>query len=177
MAGGKLDCALVPGSFDPITLGHMDVILAACDFCQRVIVGVTFNSKKKDSGWLTLDERVQLIQEATEPYRDVIEVVQYSGATIRFAAEAGATVIVRGLRNGLDLEYEAAIEAANKALSLDELGRRIRTVFVPTEPGLSQVSSSSVKELVSVNCSKQVLQQFVPPEVAEHLAKRYRLTS
>ena len=127
--------ALFPGSFDPFTLGHLDVVERACAVCER------------------------LIEDATSHLRNV-EVVVLSGATVDEAARMGATLIVKGVRSGHDVDYEAA----QAALNFDVGG--VDTWWIPTRPGLSHVSSSAVRELLSL---QKDVSRYVPEAVERYL--------
>lgn len=131
--------AIFPGSFDPFTLGHHSIVKRTLAFVDEVIVGIGFNEGKK--GFLPLEKRVEMIRAlyADEPR---VKVLPYSGLTVDFAREQEADVIVRGIRSVKDFEYEESIADINRKLS------GIETVFLFTEPELSSVSSSVVRELV-----------------------------
>ena len=131
--------AIFPGSFDPFTLGHHSIVKRTLAFVDEVIVGIGFNEGKK--GFLPLEKRVEMIRAlyADEPR---VKVLPYSGLTVDFAREQGADMIVRGIRSVKDFEYEESIADINKKLS------GIETIFLFTEPELSSVSSSVVRELL-----------------------------
>lgn len=131
--------AIFPGSFDPFTLGHHSIVKRTLAFVDEVIVGIGFNEGKK--GFLPLEKRVEMIRSL---YADElrVKVLPYSGLTVDFAREQGADMIVRGIRSVKDFEYEESIADINRKLS------GIETVFLFTEPELSSVSSSVVRELV-----------------------------
>ena len=131
--------AIFPGSFDPFTLGHHSIVKRTLAFVDEVIVGIGFNEGKK--GFLPLEKRVEMIRSlyADEPR---VKVLPYSGLTVDFAREQRADMIVRGIRSVKDFEYEESIADINRKLS------GIETVFLFTEPELSSVSSSVVRELV-----------------------------
>ena len=131
--------AIFPGSFDPFTLGHHSIVKRTLAFVDEVIVGIGFNEGKK--GFLPLEKRVEMIRAlyADEPR---VKVLPYSGLTVDFAREQRADMIVRGIRSVKDFEYEESIADINRKLS------GIETVFLFTEPELSFVSSSVVRELV-----------------------------
>ena len=131
--------AIFPGSFDPFTLGHHSIVKRTLAFVDEVIVGIGFNEGKK--GFLPLEKRVEMIRAlyADEPR---VKVLPYSGLTVDFAREQRADMIVRGIRSVKDFEYEESIADINRKLS------GIETVFLFTEPELSSVSSSVVRELL-----------------------------
>ncbi|PID16404.1 pantetheine-phosphate adenylyltransferase [Sporosarcina sp. P34] len=131
--------AIVPGSFDPVTNGHLDIIERAAKTFQEVRVAVMNNSSKKPL--FTVEERVVLIQEAISKY-DNVKIDTSAGLLIDYAQEVNASVIVRGLRAISDFEYEMQITSMNRVL--DE---SIETFFVMTKSQYSFLSSSMVKEV------------------------------
>ena len=131
--------AIFPGSFDPFTLGHHSIVKRALTFMDEIIIGIGINEGKQCL--MSVEKRVESICKlyAAEPR---VKVMAYSGLTVDFASEQGATFIVRGIRTVKDFEYEESIADINRKLS------GIETVFLFTEPELSSVSSSVVRELV-----------------------------
>lgn len=131
--------AVFAGTFDPVTLGHVDVVRRGLRLFDRVTVAVGHNPAKKRM--LDLATRVSLVREALgdEPR---VEVTSYEGLTVDFARAAGAVAILRGLRDGTDLGFEMPIALANRAMAPG-----VETVFVPTAPELAFVSSSLMKEI------------------------------
>ena len=132
--------ALFPGSFDPFTAGHEDIVRRALGLFDRVVVAVGINSAKK--GLLAVDERLRLIEQvfADEPR---VEVTHYEGLTISECEHVGARWIVRGVRGGVDFEMERTNATVNKEIAPD-----IETVMICTRPELEVVSSSVVRELL-----------------------------
>lgn len=130
---------IFPGTFDPYTLGHHSIVKRALTFMDEVIVGIGINEGKHCL--LPVEKRVEMIQRlyVDEPR---VKVVAYSGLTVDFAKEQDAGFIVRGIRSVKDFEYEESIADINKKLS------GIETIFLFTEPELSSVSSSVVRELL-----------------------------
>lgn len=129
---------LFPGSFDPFTLGHADIVARALELFDEVIVAVGQNEQKL--GRRSVEERVEAISRL---YRDDprVRVMSYGGLTVDFAREQGATVIVRGIRTAADLDYELQMADVNRRLS------GMETVFLPAKPELASLSSSVVREL------------------------------
>ena len=129
---------LFPGSFDPFTLGHADIVKRALQMFDEVVVGVGYNEQK--SGWMSVEERVGKIRElyADEPR---VKVESYTGLTVDFAKEQGISTIIRGIRSAADFDYEAQMDDVNRQLS------GIETVFLPASPQLASLSSSVVREL------------------------------
>lgn len=134
--------ALYPGSFDPITNGHTDIIGRAVKLVDKLVIGVAVNSGKDPL--FSLEERVAVIEEETAHLRDLAEIVvrPYQGLTLGFARANGATVIVRGLRAVADFEYEFQMTAMNQ-----QLDRDIETVFFMADPRHQAIASRLVKEI------------------------------
>ena len=135
--------AVYPGSFDPITNGHLDIIERASHIYDKVIVGVLNNAKKNPL--FAAEERVELIKSVTS-HIDNVEVDSFTGLLVDFAKAKGATVIVKGLRTVADFEYEFQMALLNKSLNPE-----YETVFLMTDSKYSYISSSMVKELASFN--------------------------
>lgn len=131
--------AVFPGSFDPFTLGHMDIVVRGTTIFDEVIVGIGANSEKQYM--FSLDQRKDFIEKcfADQPK---VRVVSYEGMTIDFCREVGANYILRGVRNNGDFEFEKAIARTNRKLS------EIETVFLLTSASTSFISSSIVREII-----------------------------
>ena len=142
------------GSFDPITLGHLDIIKRAARITKKLIIAVLNNNAKKPA--FSVEERVELIRKVTKDIPGV-EVMSFSGLTVDFAKEQNTNVLVRGLRAVTDFEYELQIAQLNHKLNPD-----IDTIFLTTSVEYSYLSSSIVKEIASYGGD---ISQFVPPEV------------
>jgi len=134
--------AVFPGSFDPLTLGHVDIIQRALPLFEKLIIAIGVNSEKKSM--FSLEDRIAAIKSTFEG-EIKIEVTSYSGLTIDFCKSVNANYLVRGLRNPADFEFEKAIANTNRALS------DIDTVFLLTTSGKSFISSSIVREIVKYN--------------------------
>jgi pantetheine-phosphate adenylyltransferase len=132
--------AVFPGTFDPITKGHVDIVDRGSLLFDKVIVAVGMNSKK--TTLFTLEKRMRWIQE-TFAHNVKVEVMSYEGLTVDFCRKVNANFILRGLRNGTDFDYESHIGQLNKALSED-----IETIFVLSSPELSYISSTLVRDLI-----------------------------
>lgn len=152
--------ALYAGSFDPITLGHLDIIKQGSKIFEKLLIGVAVNPDKK--GFLPVEKRTELIKECTKHFSN-IEVYSFDGLTVDFAKEHNATVLLRGLRNASDFEYEKQLSEINS-----KLNPNIETVFLTSNPEHNIISSSAVRELVLY---KQPLTAFVPKPVEEYLRK------
>lgn len=156
--------AVYPGSFDPITYGHMDIIERASKLFDKLIIGVLVNQAK--TPFLSTEERVELIKEVT---RDIpnVEVVSFSGLLVDLVKREKADVIIRGLRAVSDFEYEMMMAQTNRQLDHD-----VDTLFFATDEKHSFISSSSVRELVAFGGE---IDAFVSPFVkAKILEKKYR---
>ena len=153
--------AIYPGSFDPITKGHLDVLKTSAGIFDKVIIAVARNSEK--NACLTVDERVKLIKESVEHIENV-EVDSFDGLTIEYARKKGAQILIRGLRAVSDFEYEMQLSQTNSALAHD-----IQTVFLITKPEYNFISSSTVREILQNNGD---ISKFVPKPVFEYLTDR-----
>ncbi len=131
--------AIFPGSFDPITLGHYDIITRGLTLFDELVIAIGINAEKKYM--FSIEERKQFIEEA---FRDVpkIKVMTYEGLTVDFCKKINAQFILRGLRNPADFEFEKAIAHTNRKLS------EIETVFLLTSSGKSYISSSIVRDVI-----------------------------
>ena len=155
--------AVYPGSFDPVTYGHLDVIKRASDMFDILIVSVLNNKMK--SPLFSVEERVKILEEATKDIPNV-KVDFFSGLLIDYAQKKGVHVAIRGLRAITDFEYELQIAQTNKLLSKGELD----TVFLTTSLEYAYLSSSSVKEIASFNGD---ITMCVPEFVARLIYKKY----
>ncbi len=153
--------AIYPGSFDPVTKGHLDILKNAAGIFDKVIIAVAHNGEKK--GFLTVEERVKLIKASIENL-DNVEVDAFDGLTIEYAKRIGAQVLIRGLRAVSDFEYEMQLSQTNSALC-DE----VKTVFLTTKPKYNFISSSTIKEIIANGGD---ISKFVPEPVYEYLTKR-----
>ena len=153
--------AIYPGSFDPITNGHLDIIKRASKLYDRLIVGVLNNSSK--TPFFAATERKVMIDEQISDLPNVSCDI-FDGLLVDFARMNGASVIVKGLRTVADFEYEFQMALLNKALDSD-----FETVFMMTDSKYSYISSSMVKEVAKYNGS---LEGFVPPEVIAKIKEK-----
>lgn len=155
--------AVYPGSFDPITNGHLDIIKRAAKLYDRVVVGVLNNSGKNPV--FTPEERVGMIKEVTSGMNN-IEVDCFTGLLVDFAKEKSASVIIKGLRTVADFEYEFQMALLNKALNPE-----YETMFMMTDSKYSYISSSMVKELAGF---KGDLTGLVPAEIINKIQEKYK---
>ena len=149
--------AICPGSFDPVTNGHLDIFKRTSLMFDEVIVGVFFNPGKGNP-WFTVEERVEMLRMATKDIPN-IRIEAFSGLLNQYVKQKETNIIVRGLRTLSDFEYEF-----QRALLIKEIDKDIETVFMMTGVEHSYLSSSGVRELLSFNGS---IDQFVPPCVAD----------
>ncbi len=153
--------AVYPGSFDPVTYGHLDIIKRASKVADKLVVGVLKNSAKKPL--FTETERVKMIETVCEGM-DNIEVISFDGLLIDFVHNIGAGFIVRGLRAITDFEYEMQLALTNRVMSSD-----IDTIFLTTNLKYSYLSSSIVKEIAAYNGD---ISAFVEPIVEKEIKKK-----
>lgn len=153
---------ICPGSFDPVTLGHLDIISRASKMFDHVIVAVLRNSAKERSSF-TVEERIELLQEATKDLGN-IEVVSFDGLLAEYAKKRNVTTIVKGLRAVSDFEYEFQMALTNKMLNPD-----LETVFLTTSAQNMYLSSSMVKQVASLGGD---IKGFVPNCVLDKIVDR-----
>jgi pantetheine-phosphate adenylyltransferase len=152
--------AVYTGSFDPITLGHLNVIERSSSLVDELIVGVGINIDKQSL--FTADERVDLVQRLTDRLGNVV-VKKFGGLAVRFVRESGARVIIRGVRSLSDMEAEFTMTLANRKLDAG-----VETVFLMADEEYSHVSSSLIKQITSL-ASDEELARFVPREIIPDL--------
>ena len=155
--------AIYPGTFDPLTLGHLDLIQRAAVIFDRLIVAVVASSKKKT--FFTLEERVAAVKAAVQDLPNV-EVEPFDGLLVGYARQRGVHVVVRGLRAYSDFEYEFQMALTNRKLAPE-----IETLFLMPKENLSYISSSVVREVAEHGGP---LDDFVPPAVKALIAKKFR---
>lgn len=153
-----------PGSFDPVTFGHVDIIERAADLFDHVYVAVLRNLGK--TSLFTVAERIEMLKRSVEHLQNV-SVESFNGLVVNYAREKGALAIVRGLRAVSDFEYEFKLAAMNRNLDPE-----IETVFMMTSSQYSFISSSSVKEVASFGGD---VSQWVSPYVAEQLYAKFQI--
>lgn len=157
--------AIYPGSFDPITLGHEDIVRRALDFADTIIVAVAHRRTQQKTGLFTIEERVDLIAEV---FRDEprVQVAQFDGLLVDFARSRNAPLIVRGLRAVSDFEYEFQMALMNR-----QLWEPLETVFLAPNANYSFLSASLVREIASLGGD---VSQFVKPAVLAKLNEKIR---
>ena len=150
--------ALFPGSFDPVTKAHVDIVKRSVALFDKVYIGVGANSSKQ--GLLSIETREQMLR-AVFQHDDRIHIVAYEGLTVNFCKSIGATYMIRGIRTVSDFEYEKAIAQMNHALEPE-----IESIFIVSKPGYSSISSSIVREIIRYNGD---VAQFIPKEALPYL--------
>lgn len=164
MASARL--ALFPGSFDPVTVGHLDLIIRAARLFDRVLVGVLVNPAKQSL--FTADERLDMIRQACAgtSAASQVEVASFEGLLVDFAGRVGAVAVIRGLRNGADFDYEQPMIAMNR-----HLAPSIESVCLVASPESAHISSRLVKEVAAFGGS---ITGMVPAAVEAQLHARLK---
>jgi len=155
--------AVYPGSFDPLTLGHLDIIRRSAGIVDELVVSVLHNSAK--NSLFSTDERVSMIEEVTKDILNV-KVTTFDGLLVDYVKEIDASMIIRGLRAVTDFEYELQLTQTNHILNPE-----VETVFLTTNLQYSYLSSTIVKEIASYGGD---ISQFVPPEFIERILAKYK---
>jgi pantetheine-phosphate adenylyltransferase len=150
--------ALFPGSFDPITKAHVDILKRSISLFDKVYVGIGLNSNKKPL--MEADKRLEMLK-AVFTAEPKIEVISYEGLTVNFCEKIGASYMIRGIRTVSDFEYEKAIAQMNHALIPD-----IESIFILSKPGYSSISSTIVRDILRYGGD---VSQFVPAEAIPFL--------
>jgi len=153
--------AIYPGSFDPVTFGHLDIIKRSCGIVDELVVGVLNNNTKMPL--FSVQERVKILGEVIAELPNV-KVIPFAGLLVDFARQTEAKVIIRGLRAITDFEYEFRMSQTNSKLAPE-----IETLFLTTSLDYSYLSSSTVKEVAAFGGD---ISQFVPPVVAEYIKNK-----
>lgn len=143
--------AVFPGSFDPITLGHFDIVERASPLFDKIIIAIGQNSQKKYM--FSLEQRMEFIKNTFKDFPNV-EVDFFEGLTIDYCKSKDVNFILRGLRNPADFEFEKAIAQTNRTLTQDN---KIETIFLLTSAGKSFISSSIVREIISFKGNYEIL--------------------
>lgn len=157
---------IYPGTFDPVTNGHLDIIKRACRLVDKLIIGVATNPSKDPM--FTLEERVEFVRNHTAPYaKDYgieFDVVQFDELLMKFAERMNASVIIRGLRAVADFEYEFQMTGMNYQINPD-----IETVFLMADPKYQTIASRLVKEVARY---EGTIDAFVPKDIAEAIKEK-----
>jgi pantetheine-phosphate adenylyltransferase len=155
--------ALYPGSFDPVTNGHLDVVRHAVGLCDRLVVAIGVHPGKKPL--FSVEERLAMVQEVFGPLASQagcsFEATTYDNLTVTAAQNIGATVMIRGLRDGTDLDYEMQIAGMNESMAPE-----VHTVFVPASVAVRPITATLVRQIAAMGGD---VSAFVPPSVAASL--------
>ncbi len=166
MSQGIFRTAFYPGSFDPFTNGHLDILLQALAIADRVIVAIGVHSSK--AGMFTFEERKSLIEAILGRQGDVlqerIKVISFNNLVVDAARANEATILVRGLRDGSDLDYEMQMAGMNGTMAGD-----VQTVFLPSSPESRPITATLVRQIAQMNGD---VSPFVPEQVAEALVSK-----
>ena len=169
MASEAKRVGMYPGTFDPMTNGHVDIIRRAMKLVDKLVIGVAINESKEPL--FSLDERVEMVRKATAAYAEAshtdVEVLPFDNLLIQFAEQAGAGIIIRGLRAVSDFEYEFQMVGMNSVLNPD-----IETVFLMAEAKHQAVSSTLVKEIAKLGGD---VSRFIPEFVEKQLAEKFAI--
>jgi pantetheine-phosphate adenylyltransferase len=159
--------ALYPGSFDPVTDGHLDVVRHAVGLCDRLIVAIGVHPGKKPL--FSVEERLKMVREVFGPIASkagcAFDCTTYDNLTVTAAQQNGATIMIRGLRDGTDLDYEMQIAGMNEAMAPD-----VHTVFVPASPAVRPITATLVRQIAAMGGD---VSNFVPPLVAASLKTKF----
>ena len=155
--------AIYPGSFDPFTLGHLDIVQRASRLFDRLVIGVGINLEKQPL--FTANERVELIQLSTA-HMNNIEVLTYQGLTVKFAQQLGVKIMIRGVRPITDIPAELTMMMANRRLAPD-----IETLFMIADGELAHVSSSLIKEITPI-ADEETFANFLPKPIVQKVLSR-----
>jgi pantetheine-phosphate adenylyltransferase len=160
--------ALYPGSFDPVTDGHLDVVRHAVALCDRLVGAIGVNSSKKPM--FSTDERLEMVEEVFAPIAAAagcaFDCTTYDNLTVAAAQKHGATIMIRGLRDGTDLDFEMQIAGMNETMAPD-----VHTVFVPASVAVRPITATLVRQIATMGGD---VSAFVPPSVAASLKAKFK---
>ena len=159
--------ALYPGSFDPVTNGHLDVVRHSVTLCDRLIIAIGLHPSK--TPLFSVDERLKMVRDVFEPIAAkagcAFDATTYVKLTVTAAQQHGATIIVRGLRDGTDLDYEMQIAGMN-----EEMAPEVHTVFVPASAAVRPITATLVRQIAAMRGD---VSAFVPATVAASLKTKF----
>ena len=159
--------ALYPGSFDPVTNGHLDVVGQAVELCDRLIVAIGVHSGKQPL--FSVEERLKMVNDVFAPIAAkagcAFEATTYDNLTVVAAQKAGATIMIRGLRDGTDLDYEMQLAGMNETMAPD-----VHTVFVPASVPVRPITATLVRQIAGMGGD---VSHFVPKSVAKRIKTKF----
>ena len=159
--------ALYPGSFDPVTNGHLDVVQNAVSLCDRLIVAIGVHPGKNPL--FSTEERLDMVRAVFGPIAAkagcAFDATTYDNLTVTAARTAGATIMIRGLRDGTDLDYEMQISGMNETMAPE-----VHTVFLPASVAVRPITATLVRQIAAMGGD---VSAFVPPSVAAHLKTKF----
>jgi pantetheine-phosphate adenylyltransferase len=159
--------ALYPGSFDPVTNGHLDVVRHAVGLCDRLIIAIGVNPGKKSM--FSIEERLEMAEAVFAPVAAAagcaFDCTTYDNLTVTAAQKAGATIMIRGLRDGTDLDYEMQIAGMNETMAPS-----VHTVFIPASVAVRPITATLVRQIAGMGGD---VSPFVPPAVAASLKTKF----
>jgi len=158
--------ALYPGSFDPLTAGHIDILQAAFRLCDKLVVAIGVHPSKEPL--LSVDDRLGLIESVAKPLGEAegvaVEACTFDNLVVDFAREVGATILIRGLRDGGDFDYEMQMTGMNSTMA-----PWLQTVFLPASPEVRHITATLVRQIAAMGGD---ISPFVPPAVAKLVGLR-----
>jgi pantetheine-phosphate adenylyltransferase len=161
--------ALYPGSFDPVTNGHLDVVRHAVSLCDRLVVAIGVHPGKKPL--FSTEERLEMVRNVFAPITQkagcAFDCNTYDNLTVTAAQKAGATIMIRGLRDGTDLDYEMQIAGMNEQMAPD-----VQTVFLPASVQVRPITATLVRQIAGMGGN---VQAFVPASVAKSLKAKFKV--
>jgi pantetheine-phosphate adenylyltransferase len=159
--------ALYPGSFDPVTNGHLDVVRHAVGLCDRLVVAIGVNPGKRSL--FSTEERLEMVEAVFAPIASAagcaFDCTTYDNLTVAAAQKNGATIMIRGLRDGTDLDYEMQIAGMNEVMAPD-----VHTVFIPASPAVRPITATLVRQIAAMGGD---VSAFVPAAVAASLKTKF----
>ncbi|OKO69567.1 pantetheine-phosphate adenylyltransferase [Bradyrhizobium sp. AS23.2] len=159
--------AFYPGSFDPITNGHLDVVRNSVSLCDRLVVAIGVHPGKKPL--FSTEERLKMLHDVCGPVAAeagcVLEAVTYDDLAVTAARKHGATIMVRGLRDGTDLDYEMQLAGMNGTMAPE-----VQTIFLPASPAVRPITATLVRQIAGMGGD---VSAFVPPQVAAQLKAKF----
>ena len=159
--------ALYPGSFDPVTNGHLDVVRHAVGLCDKLVVAIGVHPGKKPL--FSTDERLEMVKQVFGPLASAagceFDCTTYDNLTTTLAQQIGATIMIRGLRDGTDLDYEMQLAGMNGAMAPE-----VQTVFLPASPPVRPITATLVRQIAGMGGD---FSAFVPPSVAAKLKAKF----